>query len=328
MTTVAEPIKTKKLKTEVLPVQESTNVPAVIDPKDTPTQGEMFLEGTEKTKDEVIRLRKSVVNGLGKIAESLFLLKQRSNWKKDPEAAGCNNIDDYFRKNFGYSAVHAGRMLSYYEIEQSIEDPELRPENEGQARLLKSVPVELRAEVMEKAKELAPKDPKRPKQPGKLSAAVIEAAKEMIVPIDPNAVVTDGRKAGNNRKQEPTQVPGTVDTTIEDENDPSNTQFSAEELKAITILVSIVPSKHYPGVYVFNEKLSDGFPGFMYYRLKLDVFKKLNDALIARQPKPEKPKAADVVLPSQADPTPEQIQIEAERASDAAELESDPLAVS
>lgn len=322
MPTVAEtPINTKKLKNNILPVEGKPNIPEIIEP----VQLEAFVEGKVLDRAGAEKVRRSVVNNLTHAGESLFLLKQNANWKHDREAAGCTTIDDYFRKVFSFSAQHAGRMLDYYEIDNSIEDPELRPQNEGQARLLKDVPVELRPEVMEKALEIAPKDPKRPKSPGKLTAEIIKQAKDLVVPVDPNAVVTDGRKLKT--KQAPTQVANTVDTTVEDEDDPSNTKFSPDELAAIATITKFTPSKHYPGVYVMFQKLTDGSSSYEYVRLKMDVLKALTSSILEKQLKPVKPKAADEVLPSQADPTPEQVQIAEEKAADEAALATDPLAV-
>jgi hypothetical protein len=230
-----------------------------------PVQG-VLMQG-ELSSKEVVKRRKAIQGALDMSKRYLLELKEQDNWKKDPlvKEQGIKTMEEYSYVAFGYTKQHMYRLISEQEVLESIEDESMRPDNEGQARVLATIPAQYREATMRKAYEIAPA-PNNPKLPKKVSAKVLEQAKAVILaqyadPADtPTSTVA---KNGNTPAPTPSKGP---DEVVPESGDPRDFVMSDAEYKLTPKIVDIVKVKSRKDLYAVIFKYADGSRGPEYYR--------------------------------------------------------------
>jgi hypothetical protein len=232
-----------------------------------PVQG-VLMQG-ELTEKEVVKRRKAIQGALDMSKKYLLELKEQDNWKKDPivKQNNISTMEQYWNVAFGYSKQHGYRLIQEQEVRESIEDESLQPENEGQARVLATIPAAYREKVMRKAYDIAP-EPANKKLPKKISAKVIEQAMSVVKAEYPEEfpetvivpVKTETTKAHTN---------GTgsgVLSAKEEEREGADYIMDDEVYKNTPKLLDVVLVKSRKDLFAFKFRYPGGDVGYEYFR--------------------------------------------------------------
>lgn len=142
--------------------------------------GQMTLQDNKATTHDIQVHIDAIKVGVQEIAYHLWELKQDDKWRE--YHVKYDTWEEFCRAHFQFTGVHAGRLLTHYEVTQSL-PADLRPKRESHSRVLVQYPAEVRAQIMEEAKSTAPPNPHIPGA-RQLSAAHIQSVAERIVKKD------------------------------------------------------------------------------------------------------------------------------------------------
>lgn len=225
----------------------------------------ILMQGELSVK-EVVERRRKIQNMQAQSKAYLLDLREQDNWRKDPivKQNDIKTIEEYFNIAFGYSKQHVYRLIQEQEVLVSIPDESLRPDNEGQARILATLQPAHREAAMRKAIELAP-PPKNPKLPKKVTARQVEASANIIRAmypdeykpkvVEPEPVSQGGKAVLSDASIGKPQSDNPVDYTVSD-----------ADYKTMPKLLDIVKVKSRKDLFGFKFRYSDGSTQFEYYR--------------------------------------------------------------